>query len=421
MRVACSTGCVLAFKLMVLLQLQALPAQDHRRVVGHVQRGLQQEPAGSAGALADFVGQRIYFTNGNAPCPLGSQPIVDAMSCIEGADETIDVPSVCGGTLLSECVQRRNESLLPKGCFTLEYLGVVSLVLNPGGGETLTCQQPAFCDNICVKLPPEPPTTTLPVTVTHSTMTYTATTSISTTSTRTTSSQTQTSTGTLTRSSTSTMSTTLTVTSVTGTRTSTTTFSVTSSTTFSLSTSSTTNTVHTTEVIGLDSNSSGCWNCSDWDYTTTTTTVTTTSTAFTRATTKPKRDCLDCNETGDSGSRDLVGRKPARQAPTSYQLSTAAPLGKQVPSTTVTTTTVTTTALSDGEDSDAISSTGDQINADSDDSDATPRGDQTEHGHQPQVKTSPSNSPRSNEVATPSTHNASPSRHLRASLKRKSD
>ncbi|OLQ06407.1 hypothetical protein AK812_SmicGene10306 [Symbiodinium microadriaticum] len=254
MRVACSTGCVLAFKLMVLLQLQALPAQDHRRVVGHVQRGLQQEPAGSAGALADFVGQRIYFTNGNAPCPLGSQPIVDAMSCIEGADETIDVPSVCGGTLLSECVQRRNESLLPKGCFTLEYLGVVSLVLNPGGGETLTCQQPAFCDNICVKLPPEPPTTTLPVTVTHSTMTYTA--------------------------------------------------------------------------------------------------------------------------------------------PTSYQLSTAAPLGKQVPSTTVTTTTVTTTALSDGEDSDAISSTGDQINADSDDSDATPRGDQTEHGHQPQVKTSPSNSPR---------------------------
>eukprot|EP00439_Symbiodinium_sp_Y106_P066952 s1629_g11.t1 len=120
--------------------------QDHRRVVGHVKRGLQQEPAGSAGALADFVGQRIYFTTGNAP--------------------TIDVPSVCGGTLLSECVQRRNESLLPKGCFTLEYLGVVSLVLNPGGlgGETLTCQQPAFCDNICVKLPPEPPTTTLPVT-----------------------------------------------------------------------------------------------------------------------------------------------------------------------------------------------------------------------------------------------------------------
>ena len=179
----CAAGCVLAFKLMVLLQLQALPAQetvpfcrdsamptrdtgchssqasgrhrdvlqDHRRVVGHVKRGapswllclhsemmpgcfwtldsrlvswghdirrgLQQEPAGSAGkhlrvtlssifairdirdvevscwrgALADFVGQRraaranfvhlfvprarsrIYFTTGNAPCPLGSQ------------------------------------------------------------------------------------------------------------------------------------------------------------------------------------------------------------------------------------------------------------------------------------------------------------------------------------------------------------
>mmetsp|Transcript_30957 Transcript_30957/g.72609 ORF Transcript_30957/g.72609 Transcript_30957/m.72609 type:complete len:416 (+) Transcript_30957:29-1276(+) len=412
MRVAGSTGCVLAFKLMVLLQLQALPAQDHRRVVGHVKRGLQQEPAGSAGALADFVGQRIYFTTGNAPCPLGSQPIVDAMSCIEGADETIDVPSVCGGTLLSECVQRRNESLLPKGCFTLEYLGVVSLVLNPGGGETLTCQQPAFCDNICVKLPPEPPTTTLPVTVTHSTLTHTATTSISTTSTRTTSSQTQTSTETLTRSSTSTMSTTFTVTSVTGTRTTTTTFSATSSTTFSLSS--------TTFTVGLDSNSSDCWNCSDWDYTTTTTTATatTTSTTFTRTRTskQKQRDCLDCNETGDSGPRDLVGRKPARQAPTaSYQLSTAAPLGKQVPSTTVTTTALST----DGEDSDAISSNGDQINADSDDSDATPRGDQTERGHHPQVKTSPSNSHRSHEVARPSTDNASPSRYLRASLKQR--
>ena len=117
-RGACKAGCA---ELVVVLAFgnDAWLFLDSRLVSwGHdIRRGLQQEPAGSAGkhlrvtlssifairdirdvevscwrgALADFVGQRraaranfvhlfvprarsrIYFTTGNAPCPLGSQ------------------------------------------------------------------------------------------------------------------------------------------------------------------------------------------------------------------------------------------------------------------------------------------------------------------------------------------------------------
>eukprot|EP00437_Effrenium_voratum_P002151 CAMPEP_0181429292 /NCGR_PEP_ID=MMETSP1110-20121109/17124_1 /TAXON_ID=174948 /ORGANISM="Symbiodinium sp., Strain CCMP421" /LENGTH=339 /DNA_ID=CAMNT_0023552555 /DNA_START=74 /DNA_END=1094 /DNA_ORIENTATION=+ len=219
--------------------------------------------AGSAGPLSDFVGQRIYFRNGNMPCPVGSQPVNDEIDCIEGADETIDVQSICQSTGLSACLQRRNETLLPGGCFTIEYLGITSLVFNPAG-EAATCTPPAFCDLICVKLPPSPATVT-------STTFETTTSSLARTSSTT---QTQTSTVTKTP-------TTITVTPTTTYTTATSTFSTSTSTTTmstrtSTSTWSTLTITSTITSISTSTTSSSTspelagWNVSNFSFTSTT-------------------------------------------------------------------------------------------------------------------------------------------------------
>jgi len=156
----------------LLLQLEALPlAEEYHGVEEHRWPGASsrqlEDPDGSPGIQSDFIGQRIYFRNGNVPCPRGSQPVLKELECIEGADETVDVQGICDSTSLSECLQRRNESLLPEGCFTMELFGTTSLVFNPGGSVT-SCEAPTFCDIICVKLPPGL-VTTLPATSTTST------------------------------------------------------------------------------------------------------------------------------------------------------------------------------------------------------------------------------------------------------------
>eukprot|EP00434_Breviolum_minutum_P022644 symbB.v1.2.019981.t1/scaffold1654.1/size107508/6 len=224
------------FFLMALLQLEALPlAEEHHSVEEHRWPGASgrqlEDPAGSPGLLSDFIGQRIYFRNGN-------MPLLDEIDCIEGADETIDVQGICDSMSLSACLQRRNESLLPGGCFTMELLETTKLVFNPGGSAT-ACQAPAFCDIICVKLPPGHPglLTTLPATSTTSTSTVSVSTTTSQSWTFTSSSTTHTVTSTTLTSTTSTTSSTRT-----STVSDTTTLSTSSSSTSSVTTITTTRT-----------------------------------------------------------------------------------------------------------------------------------------------------------------------------------
>eukprot|EP00931_Biecheleriopsis_adriatica_P085980 TRINITY_DN60722_c0_g1_i1.p1 TRINITY_DN60722_c0_g1~~TRINITY_DN60722_c0_g1_i1.p1 ORF type:complete len:365 (-),score=34.14 TRINITY_DN60722_c0_g1_i1:76-1170(-) len=158
--------------LLVPLLLLCLPlcwAQDSREVgfsPGPSLRG--KLPSPSHRPRHQFEGSRIFFPNGNAACPVGSEPLVDIIDCLAGADMTLDMRRVCHSLDLRDCIQSVDIANQPKGCYTF-YDGIsISLRLNPHG-QALTCAPAAVCNVLCVKLPPGPVTTSTTSSVSTST------------------------------------------------------------------------------------------------------------------------------------------------------------------------------------------------------------------------------------------------------------
>eukprot|EP00933_Yihiella_yeosuensis_P073418 TRINITY_DN82091_c0_g1_i1.p1 TRINITY_DN82091_c0_g1~~TRINITY_DN82091_c0_g1_i1.p1 ORF type:complete len:342 (+),score=44.67 TRINITY_DN82091_c0_g1_i1:58-1083(+) len=124
-----------------------------------------QSPVSAAG--------RLFFQNGNYACPSGAQPILDVLSCIEGADETLELLEICGSRSPEACVKITDRPELPQGCLTIEEEGLTkSLLLNPSGRGS-SCDYKTECHVVCVK---EPLTTTITET-TSTSLTVTLTTS----------------------------------------------------------------------------------------------------------------------------------------------------------------------------------------------------------------------------------------------------
>ncbi|CAE8602608.1 unnamed protein product [Polarella glacialis] len=117
-------------------------------------------------SLQEKPGSRLYFENGNSACPVGSEPILDVTGCIEGADETLDLRSICGHISLRACIRVVERPELPRGCLTLVEGVSAELLLNPSG--TAEGCVLSTCNVVCVKgSPTSPPRSTITATTTR--------------------------------------------------------------------------------------------------------------------------------------------------------------------------------------------------------------------------------------------------------------